>query len=812
MNLRTLLLLVGWAACLPVFTQTPVSLTNPWVFVKPPQALNNRQFSRELSGHFKTLQLDLIPLKNMLATAPARNEKTTTEIMLPMPDGNFQLFGVVEAPVMHPGLAKKYPQLKSYAGTGIDDPTAYLRFDLSPRGFHAMILSGRHGDVFIDPVPAGGKQPLYIVYFKKEFKKNENWQCEVTAQPSSQLPVPIFEKSGGCHLKTFRLALACTGEYTAFHGGTVEDGLAAMNTLLTRIDGIFEREASITMQLVPNNDLIVYTDPVNDPYSNGGASTMLGQNQQVCDQVIGPGNYDIGHVLATGGGGLAYINSVCSTSKAAGVTGSNSPTGDAFYIDYVAHEMGHQFGANHTQNNSCNRNASTAVEPGSGSTIMSYAGICQPNIQAHSDAYFHAVSLAEIASFLGSQGSCATETDIDTAPIANAGGTHIIPKSTPFVLTGTGNDPDTGTELTYTWEQMDNEVAVMPPVPENLEGPCFRSLPPSIDPNRYFPNLDDILGNKSPQWEVLPGVGRTLHFRLTVRDNFPGGGCTASDDIAVIVDGNSGPFNVTSPSGPVSWDGGSVQTVQWDVADTYEAPVGCKKVDILLSLDGGITWPVTLAEGTPNDGSHSFVMPNYGTNQARIMVKATGGIFFCISDQNFIIDAPAFFTVNIDGKNLDCFGDSSGVATAYVTGGLGNYTYKWSNGETTPVIENLAAGTYSVTVTSSVQPVVESITLSQPEPLKIIMEGVDATTTSAGEATAQVTGGQGDFLFFWNDGALDQHRTDLNTGVYSVTVIDDNSCSETASIDIRFKPTEKLEFGTIPGVTETWQTVDLDQS
>jgi Metallo-peptidase family M12B Reprolysin-like/SprB repeat/Secretion system C-terminal sorting domain len=810
MNLRTLLLLAGWACCPPVFTQSLPSLTNPWTFVKAPSGVNKGSAPGELPGRYKTVQLDISTLKKILATAPARTENTTVPLNLPMPDGSFQQFNIAGASVLHPDLSKKYPQIKSYAGTGVDDPGAYLRFDLSQHGFHAMVLSGRHGDVFIDPAPGGGKEPLYLVYFKKDFKKKESWQCGVPAHTSSQIPAPPAGKSGGCQLKTFRLALACTAEYTAFHGGTVEDGLAAINTLLTRVNGIFEKEVSITLQLVPNNDLLIFTDPATDPYSNGSASTMLGQNQQVCDGVIGAGNYDIGHVLAKGGGGLAYIKSVCGSSKAGGVTGSNSPVGDAFYIDYVSHELGHQFGANHTQNNSCNRNASTAVEPGSGSTIMSYAGICLPNVQGHSDAYFHAISLAEIASFLSSAGSCATETSMNTAPAANAGGAHTIPKSTPFVLTGAGNDPGAGTELTYTWEQMDNEVAVMPPVPANLAGPCFRSLPPSASPGRYFPNLDALLANESPEWEVLPGVGRTLDFRLTVRDNFPGGGCTASDDLTLTVDGNSGPFAVTSPNGQVNWEGGSMQTVKWDVAGTYAAPVGCKNVDILLSLDGGNTWPVTLAAATPNDGSFSFVLPGYATNQGRIMVKAADNIFFGISAYDFTIDAPASFSVSIEGKNLDCFGDGNGTAMAYVTGGLGDYTYKWSNGETTPFIQNLAAGTWSVTVTSGLQAVVASTTLTQPEALKINLEGTDAATASAGEITVHVSGGQGGYLFFWSNGAAGQHLANLAAGTYSVTVLDDNGCSETAAIDIGFSPTVKLEYGTIGSVTETWQTVALD--
>ncbi|MFQ5447311.1 MAG: reprolysin-like metallopeptidase [Saprospiraceae bacterium] len=804
MNLRTLLLLAGWACCSLAFTQTTPLVTNPWTFVNE-RVVHGKQAG--LPNHYNTLQLDIFTLKKILATVPATPEDSPVVLSLPMPGGSFQQFNIVDAPVMHPYLAKKYPQIKSYAGTGVDDPTAWLRFDLGPHGFHAMILSGRHGDVFIDPAESGDS---CLVYYKRDFQKMEEWHCGVKATATGGASVLPAAKSGGCELKTYRLALACTAEYTAFHGGTVTDGLAAIVTALTRVNGIFEKEASITMQLVPNNDLLIFTDPVTDPYSNGSAATMLSQNQQVCDQVIGAGNYDIGHVFAKGGGGLAYIKSVCGSSKAGGITGSNTPAGDAFYIDYVAHEMGHQFGANHTQNNSCNRNASTAVEPGSGSTIMSYAGICTPNVQPHSDAYFHAISLAEIASYLDGNGGCATLADLNSAPVANAGDSYIIPKSTPFVLTGAANDPGSNSTLTYCWEQMDNEVAVMPPVAANLEGPCFRSLPPSVAPSRYFPNLDALLANESPEWEVLPGIGRMLHFRLTVRDNDPAGGCTASDDVTLTVDGNSGPFFVTAPNAAVSWEGGTVQTVHWEVAGTYAAPVGCKKVDILLSLDGGHSFPVTLASGTPNDGSYSFVLPGYATQSARIMVKATDNIFFDISDQDFTIDAPVAFSVSIEGKDLDCFGDASGMATAYVVGGLGSYEYKWSNGATTPLIEHLAAGTYSLTVTSNLQSVVSSVTLTQPEALKISLEGTDANTAAAGEATAHVSGGQGDYLFFWSNGATSQHVENLTPGNYAITVIDGNGCSEAAAINIGFLPTVKLEHGTVRGITQNWQTVVLD--
>ena len=450
-----------------------------------------------------------------------------------------------------------------------------------------------------------------------------------------------MEKAGDCQFRTYQLALACTGEYATFHGGNVPDVMAAMVTTMARVNGVTEMDASVHMEMVPNNDTLIFLNAGSDPYDNGNGSNMLGQNQTTCDARIGSANYDIGHVFSTGGGGVAYLGCVCNNSiKAGGVTGQGSPVGDPFDIDYVAHEMGHQYGANHTQNNSCNRNNATAMEPGSASTIMGYAGICSPNVQNNSDAYYHAISLQEIGNFVtGSGNSCSSRTTFNDAPDASSVSNYNIPKSTHFVLTGIATDPDPDT-LTYCWEQMDNATATMPPVSTNTGGPAFRSLEATESPDRYFPNLPDLLNNVTPTWEVLPSVSRTLNFRLTVRDNHFGGGCTDEIDMDVIVDGNSGPFLVTAPNTNVSWPALSTQTVTWDVAGTTAAPVNAANVDIFLSIDGGNTYPITLATGTPNDGTHDISVPNNQTSQARVMVRGSNNIFFDISNVNFTISAP----------------------------------------------------------------------------------------------------------------------------------------------------------------------------
>src|SRR5690606_29271016 len=348
--------------------------------------------------------------------------------------------------------------------------------------------------------------------------------------------------------------------------------LAAMNVTMTRVNGIYERDLSLTMELVPNNEDIIFIDA--DNFSNDNNNLLINQSQTVIDAIILSANYDIGHTVSTGAGGVAQLYSPCSASKARGVTGISAPVGDPFDVDYVSHEMGHQFGANHTQNNSCNTNNATAIETGSGSTIMGYAGICAPNVQNNSDAYFHAISLNEIKNFLLSWGNCSDNiSNENTKPTITPIPNYNIPKGTAFVLRGNGSDSD-GDELTYCWEQTNNQSSVQPPSPNSTLGPNFRSLFPSESPDRYMPKLSDVLqGNLTPTWEVVPSVGRTMNFALTVRDNNINGGEYERANISVTTSGSIGPFIVTSQGTYNNWEIDSQQTITWDVAGTTNAPV-----------------------------------------------------------------------------------------------------------------------------------------------------------------------------------------------------------------------------------------------
>jgi hypothetical protein len=610
---------------------------------------------------YKTFSLNIPNVVAVLRSAHLENEVTVNNsnviISLPYPDGIFHNFRIMDSPIMEKDLADKFPEIKTYAGQDIDDPYTSVRFDLTPNGFHAMIFT-LSDVIFIDPY-AKGDNFYYISYFKKDFiPQNKEFYCTLLDKlhKTNKKSQSDFSFVPEGQLFTYRIAIAATGEYTSFYGGTVAGGLAAVVTSLNRVDGIYEKELSIRMILVANNNLIIYTNASTDPYSNNNGEAMLGENQTNLDKVIGTANYDIGHVFSTGGGGIAQLGCVCETGmKAQGVTGSPEPVGDPFDIDYVAHEMGHQYDANHTFNcitGSCgggNRAAGSAFEPGSGSTIMAYAGICDAgDLQPHSDAYFHIKSLMEINNYsIGGGYGCAqiTQTGNHNPVVTPITDGFTIPKSTPFSLTGTATDEDNDA-LTYCWEEYDLGPAGSPNSPSGT-APIFRSFTPVTSGTRIFPKISNLINNTQTIGEILPTYTRTLAFRLTVRDNKVGGGGTGySQKLSYNVNATAGPFLVTSPNTAVIWNARVPQTVTWNVANTNIAPVNCANVNILLSLDGGITYPDTLKTNTPNDGSEVVTLPMIDTTTARIRVEAADNIFFDISNTNFSIRSVTGITNN----------------------------------------------------------------------------------------------------------------------------------------------------------------------
>lgn len=619
---------------------------------------------------FDAYDLDVARLEAWLSEVPqaaAFDARTSEAVLaLPMPNGRVERFRVVNSPIMAPELAARFPNIQVYAGQGLDTPEATVRFDLTPQGFHAMVM-GVGETVFIDPHTPGDREHL-IVYTRSNFyastsKRAEGCMALELPQASKQVKPTMSQAhsagkevqtmglkplsaasrvDNGAQLRTYRLALACTGEYASYHGGNVGSVLAAMNTSMVRVNGIFERDACLTMEIVANNDDLIFLNGATDPYDNGSGGAMLGQNINTCNNVIGSANYDIGHVFSTGGGGVAYLQSPCGGNKAGGVTGQGAPIGDPFDVDYVAHEMGHQYGGNHTQNNGCNRASSAAFEPGSASTIMGYAGICSPNLQSNSDDHFHNHSINEMIAFTvnGNGNTCASITNTGNGvPTVDAGADGlVVPVSTPLELTATGSDPD-GDAVTYNWEEYDLGPATASG-DNNLTNPSgnqpiFRSFSSTTSPIRTLPRVQDLVNNSTTMGEHLPTYNRQLNFKCSIRDNRSGGGGFSDDLKTMSVTANAGPFLVQSPNGGGTLVGNTNLEVTWDVAGTDGNGVDCSSVDIYLSTDGGYTFPTLLVAGTPNDGSTTVLLPNVSTGQARIKVKGSNHVFFDISNNNF---------------------------------------------------------------------------------------------------------------------------------------------------------------------------------
>ncbi|WP_299666278.1 reprolysin-like metallopeptidase [uncultured Polaribacter sp.] len=603
-------------------------------------------------------------------TLNKQSKSINNSIQLPNAEGVLESFKIRESSNLSEKLAKKYPSIKSYTAVGIENPTSYVKISIGTDGFHAVIFSAKGKTVYIDPYSKDNKE--YIVYKTSDLKEEDvNFKCEVEETVRKQAFTNTKAKVvNDGNLRTYRLALVCSGEYAQFHlnnqniSASASDAekkaavLSAMNTSMTRVNGLFERDLAVKMVIVDDNDKIIFLDPDTDNITDGDPDEMLDEVQTIADAQIGNANYDIGHIFSIGGDGVAGLGVVCLTGqKARGVTGRSSPIGDPYDIDFVVHEMGHQFGATHTQNNDCNRSNPSAVEPGSASTLMGYAGICSPNVQGQSDDYFHAVSIAQMQQIIQSSASCATLTSNgNNAPVANAGLDYSIPKSTPFVLKGTGTDTDGVSSLTYNWEQTDNEVGSMPPSATNAVGPMFRSLPSNISPNRFMPELATVVsGSTSSTWEVIPSTAREMNFSLLVRDNNVTGGATFRDNMTVTVT-EADAFTITSQNTATIWDAGSSQTITWNKGTTDIAPINCENVTIKLSEDGGITFPITLLASTPNDGSEAIIVPDNVTTEARIMVAAVENIFYNVNAINFEIRStvPSFILENTSGNLSAC--------------------------------------------------------------------------------------------------------------------------------------------------------------
>ena len=662
---KTLLIVI-----LTIFSLNCFSQKNLWSKVTEDKLTNLEKFDRgSYPVKYQLFNVNFLQLKSILETAPLDVSGVASNTIVAFPDytGKMANYEIYEAPVMEEGLAEKFPNIKSYVGKGVEDKTATIRFSVTLFGLHVMMTSGEAGTYYIDTYTKDLNN--YIVYSRKNINSTKTFSCmtqdeEIEVLKGIDINSYANQKATDGKFRQYRLAMACTIEYAAFHvnaaglgSGTLAQKkaavLSAMNVTMTRVNGIYERDMSLRMNLVANNDIIIFID--SDSFDNNNAGTLINQSQSVINTNIGSANYDIGHTVSTGGGGLAGLGVVCNnTQKARGITGSPSPVGDPYDVDYVAHEIGHQFGGPHTfsgTGGSCtgNGSAANAVEPASGSTIMAYAGICTSNVQSNSDPYFHAVSIASMNAVMIGSGNCAPQTNNgNNVPVISALSNYTIPRGTAFMLTGNATDADGTASLTYCWEQTNAASGTNEPTATQTSGPIYRSFNPTSNPTRYFPRLADLFtGNLTPTWEVTPNVARTLNFALTVRDNqTPTGGQTARSNMTVTIDASRGPLSVTSQNtAGIVWTPGTTETVTWAVNNT-NGSAGGANVDILYTADNGATWNVILAN-TPNDGSQAITVPSISEPYCRIMVKASGNIFFSVNTKDIAIGNYVYETQNV---------------------------------------------------------------------------------------------------------------------------------------------------------------------
>ncbi len=618
---------------------------------------------------FVLFQGNALAIKSALANAPQRLTSAQRGVIITLPNtaGTTEQFEMFEASNFEPALQLRFPEIRSYVGKGIDDKKAVIRLSLDPTGIQTMIFRTDKRNEFMEPYAEDGN--TYAVFNSDRQKGALPFVCsteDVAIFTDLSNTERNIQSNNGGELLTFRLALSCNAEYTTYFGGTIEGALAAFNATMTRVNGVFEKDFAISMALIDRTTEMIFTNAATDPYSNN-MGAWNGQLQARLTSTIGEANYDIGHMFgSTGGGGSAgCIGCVCvNGQKGSGITSpiDGVPMGDTFDIDFVAHEMGHQFGANHTFSNNV-EGSGVNVEPGSGSTIMGYAGITNQNIQSNSDDYFVYASIKQVEDNMVGK-TCPVRTPLNNAaPIVSAGIDYVIPKSTPFTLVGTGSDAEDDV-LTYCWEQNDTATTQTGSNSQasatKTGGPNWRSYDPVSEPSRNFPPLARVAANLLTsvfggiRTEAVSSVARELNFVLTARENTFGVGQTATDAMKVTVSAAAGPFLITAPNTNVALEAGANQLVTWDVAGTDANGIDAAFVDIYFSTDGGITYPTMLASKVPNDGSETVTLPNLIGTRNRIMVKGFEHVFYDISNANFSSATPSpTFSIAFSGTAGD---------------------------------------------------------------------------------------------------------------------------------------------------------------
>ena len=603
---------------------------------------------------FATVAVDEAEVRSVLAAG------LDSALTIPWPGGTLSV-EVTEASVFPTGMQARYPALRSYRVRAVDGRFVG-RISAGPRGLRVVGQSAGRGTVAFEPVEELAGAPAVATSSPRRYRLRRLDYALPAGVCGVDDPPELTDASGGRAtakplartgetMRVYRLALACTGEFAAEAGGTLAAVNERYNEYLSEVNALYERDLAVTFRLADGNDALIQLDASDDVYpAPSDARAGLDLTQDFIEATLESRDYDLGHALhydemIQGVGGIAYTTGVCNARFKAG--GYSRVNEDLFRI--FLHELGHQLGGRHTSYG-CSSSGPYRYEPGAGATIMSTDANCTFADRGYRFidgvgfedyvAAFHAGTIADMNAHISGDGACFdAEATGNAAPVADANaarGSLAIPARTPFVLRGGGTDAN-GDGLSYSWESgdTDEDNSDIPTAAAGIAtAPLFRTLEPAASPDRFLPSLSNLAGPLTDdRWgEVLPTVSREMRMTLTVRD---GRGGVDVDAVTLDVIDTGRPFAVTAPTAGTAWVVTEEATVTWDVAGTDGNGIGCQAVDILLSTDGGLTFPTVLAADVPNTGSATVRPPDLLTSRARVMVRAADHAFFNVTREDF---------------------------------------------------------------------------------------------------------------------------------------------------------------------------------
>lgn len=652
-------LIVIFKFCLTSFAQNPIHLKRIDTHFVGGELLKSKPPSSQLVFYRQDLSqvIDYIQqIKSFYS-----NESFKSSITLPIPEVGEISFSLENSQILSEEFQNEYGMVKTFKGIS-SDRKYLLYLTISDAGILAKIVEqGSRKIYYIEPLDRENPEIL-VAYdaFNPPLNEMEDFSCDSEFAEFSNQQDHLIKLNGlnngpeqmtnNYQLRVFRLAVTATSKYTQFYGNK-NNAIANIAFTINNINAIYERDLGVRFQLITNSSL-VYDNASPYPYSNINTfnTALLQANTSILNTQLGAQGYDLGILFHYGkAGGLAYFNSVCiGNNKGGAVAGFSKPHMYSYFESTVAHEIGHKFSAGHSMSanesfcGAGSYNSTASFELGAGSSLMSYAGNC--GVMSHQktrDFFFHAGSIAQMNQFIQSLSCYQTFTVNHAAPIINMiDSIYNVPKSTPFKLelNALSSDPR---YLTTSFDQVDVFGAGgAGSLPNGMStwGPLFKTKAPTKMNERYFPSLESLAANPSSEWEVLSKVARTIHFKAVVRNNNSSELSSTTKNIKVIVKNcESFEFTNLKTASNLVANGTNTVTLQWSTAQPC---IPASHVRIKFSTDGGLTYPYTLIEHTPNDGSETIIVPNLTTCNGRFMIEAKGQIYFNINEGTISITNP----------------------------------------------------------------------------------------------------------------------------------------------------------------------------